>query len=351
LIIHLEALGAVLRATVLLRAIKRRWPLSHITWITQPIATPLLENNPFIDRLLKNDHQGVLSLSTLQFDFSFCLDKSLVAGGLLEIPEKAGVRRGFGVDGKTGVIIPLNLEANRLYELGLSNHEKFFVNKKPETQLLVEALGLEAKRDEYVFRFTVEENEDIRQKGKQLGLRPQQVVIGLNTGCSAVIPYKKLSEDGWVELAQKIQKSFPAARLLLLGGPEDSERNVRLSQRLPEVILTPTEGGLRQGLKYVSLCNVVVTGDSLGMHMAIALKKWVVAWFGPTCAHEIDLYERGRAVLSKAPCSPCWKRHCSQSKMCYDLVSFEQMIEGIKAGLTTEKFFAPAAKKPTEVTL
>jgi heptosyltransferase-2 len=79
-------------------------------------------------------------------------------------------------------------------------------------------------------------------------------------------------------------------------------------------------------------CDVVVSGDSLGMHMAIALKKWTVAWFGPTCAHEIDLYDRGVHVLTAAPCSPCWKRSCNRTPMCYDRVSTTDIIQGVRAG-------------------
>ena len=41
LIVHLEALGAVLRATVILRALKRKWPAAHITWVTNPGAAAL----------------------------------------------------------------------------------------------------------------------------------------------------------------------------------------------------------------------------------------------------------------------------------------------------------------------
>ena len=47
----------------------------------------------------------------------------------------------------------------------------------------------------------------------------------------------------------------------------------------------------------MNACDIVVSGDSLGMHMAIGLKKWVVAWFGPTCHQEIDLYDRGAKFL------------------------------------------------------
>ena len=44
LIVHLEALGAVVRSTSLLAAIKRQYPSSHITWVTQAPAHHLLKN-------------------------------------------------------------------------------------------------------------------------------------------------------------------------------------------------------------------------------------------------------------------------------------------------------------------
>jgi hypothetical protein len=91
------------------------------------------------------------------------------------------------------------------------------------------------------------------------------------------------------------------------------------------------------------------------MHMSIALGKWTVAWFGPTCAQEIDLYERGRKVLSSAECGPCWKRSCARETMCYDLVSIDALAEAalegraILAGAESETcpLKAPAATAAT----
>ena len=56
--------------------------------------------------------------------------------------------------------------------------------------------------------------------------------------------------------------------------------------------------------------SVVVTSDTLGMHLAIALKKKIVALFGPTCPQEIDLYDRGVKLFTSAPCAPCYKQTC-----------------------------------------
>jgi len=351
-VIHLEALGAVLRATVILRAIMRKWPDAHVTWITNSAAAPILEQNPFIHRLLKNDHGGVLALSTLSFDYAFSIDKSHIASGLLRVPKSVAESRGFGVDSKTGGIIPLNTEANLLFELGLSNHEKFFVNKKPESQLIVESLDLEFNGDEYVFEFSDEEKHFNWKLQKTRSFNGP--VIGLNTGCSPTIPYKKLTVRGWIKLIDVLLKDFPNAQVLLLGGSEDTERNNEISSMRPQVEKTPTDRGLRMGFQYMNLCDVVVTGDSLGMHMAIALKKWVVAWFGPTCSHEIDFYDRGKAVLTSAPCSPCWKRSCDKRPMCYDLVDWSQISLEVERGLKSvekEKVFAAIARKLPDLVL
>jgi heptosyltransferase-2 len=75
-------------------------------------------------------------------------------------------------------------------------------------------------------------------------------------------------------------------------------------------IPTPTTLGLRAGIILENLADIVVSGDSLGMHIAIALKKHVVAWFGLSCAAEVDLYERGIKIIRDLPCAPCWKKVC-----------------------------------------
>jgi heptosyltransferase-2 len=88
--------------------------------------------------------------------------------------------------------------------------------------------------------------------------------------------------------------------------------------------------------------DLVFSGDSLGMHMAIGLKKWVVAWFGPSCEQEIDLYGRGRKIMTKAPCSPCWRRVCEKPVMCYDQVDFKQAAEALAEG----KVWLTSSSKP-----
>jgi len=77
----------------------------------------------------------------------------------------------------------------------------------------------------------------------------------------------------------------------------------------------------------MSLCDVVITGDSFGMHLAIALKKFVIAWFGLSCWEEIDLYNRGEKLFqTQLECSPCWKKECPYNLECIQMIDLKKII-------------------------
>jgi heptosyltransferase-2 len=343
LLIHLEALGAVLRSTSLLAAIKRRYPRSHITWITKAPAHILLENLTAVDRVLTLNAEDLLKLSALEFDLALVIDKSLVATGLLRQTQVREVRGFDSLPG--GAIMPANPEARELWEIGLSDQKKFFENQKSEQRLVHESLALGPyRRDGYAVALSTGEREAMLGR-RRLWARGSAPILGINTGCSPTLPHKKLSVSGHRSLIEYIRRQPELAEcpIVLLGGPEDRERNSAIAHGL-SVIQSPTHRGLRDGLVSVAACDLVFSGDSLGMHMAIALEKWVVAWFGPSCAQEIDLYDRGRKILTRAPCSPCWKRVCQQSRMCYDQIDFQQAIDALKEGM---QWLTSSSKRPS----
>ena len=329
LVIHLQAMGAVLRATSFLPALKRKYPQSHVTWVTDSPCHQLFQNNPWVGEVLKTDNEGLLSLEGREFDIAICVDKSQKATGILSRIQADQVL-GFKKCPRTHSIIPANKASEELWGLGLSNEKKFFINQKPETQLMVEAFELGSfQRDEYQI-FLSEQEKKISAERSQ-SWSDGLPVIGINIGCSDMIPYRKLSLDQNVVLIEEIKKRKLGVPVLL-GGPSEIELAQKIKEQV-EVIVSPMNLGVRDGLSSAQACDVIVSGDSFGMHMGIALKKWVVAWFGPTCAHEVDLYDRGVKVKSPVDCAPCWKRSCEKEVMCYDLVSLNDILAGISKGI------------------
>jgi heptosyltransferase-2 len=333
-------MGAVVRSTALLKAIHRKFPGAQITWVTTSPLQHLLKGHELIDRVLTTSIEDLLSLSALEFDVALCIDKSLAAAGVVRSAQ-AKKTFGFRVESLTGAILPATEAATELWQIGLSNHKKFFENQKPETQLICEALELEYRREDYDLSLTEAETKEA-QRRRRSWLRNHRAIVGLNTGCSPVIAYKKLTVEAHRKLIGLLEAMD--VQVVLLGGPEDTERNLQIAKGL-DAIATPTEKGLRDGMVSIAACDVVVTGDSLGMHLAIAMKRWVVAWFGPTCAHEIELYDRGAKVLASAPCAPCWRRSCQKETMCYDLVDLKEIAAAVSKGIdwTTSSFTQPSS--------
>ena len=335
LLIQLDALGDVLRTTALLPAIRRAHRGAHVTWLTRPAAAPLLQNNPLVDRVLTLGEATPAVLSALRFDLALCADKSIAAGALMR-SVVAEEKRGFSVDDR-GVIVPLTPAADRLYQLGLDNHAKFFENDRSEQALMAEAVGLPYQHDRYVVVLDDRERAWALEDRTRAGVHDGSILVGWNTGCGPRYPYKRFDVDDQVRLMaithERLRRRDRVRFLLLGGGGEDRGRNeaieAALDQRGIAAQSAPCTAGLRRGLASVAACDVLVSGDTLGLHMGIGLKKPVVAWFGITCHQEIDVYGRGIKVLAEVPCRPCWLQSCRQETKCYRSLPWEALADAV----------------------
>ena len=332
LLINLDAMGDVARTTALLPALKRKYPESHITWLTLKPCGAILAHNPLVDEVLFYGPETTLELEPREFDVVCNVDKSRRSGAVAQRVQ-ASARFGFGVNA-WGAIVPLNPEAGYQYQTGLDDELKFFGNRKNEQQMLAETMMVKYRRDRYVLELTDAERQFVAERRRHWGL-DGHLVVGLNTGCSELYPYKKLPVEQQARLGDELTRRHPEVKVVLLGGPEDRERNPEVA-RLAEaaVVETPCDEGLRRGILYTELADVVVSGDSLGMHLAIGLGKRVVAWFGLSCDQEIDFYDRGEAVLAEVSCRPCWRRECDEPVKCFERVDLEAMIAAVGCQIT-----------------
>ena len=328
LIINLDAMGNVLATTSILPALKRKYPQSHITWITLKSAAPLLLYNHFLDRVFIWEPESWLILEEMEFDVVLNVDKSQRSCAFA-MRIKAAEKLGFGLD-RNGVILPLNTEAHENYRLGLDDHLKFRVNQKTVSQLQCEQFRLKFLRDEYTLGLSEEEENFCREYKRQAGMAGDDVVVGFNTGCSELYPNKKMTIDQHVSLINRLS-AVSGIKLVLVGGPEDTQRNAEIYRLVGEkVVNTPTTEGVRRGICYENLCDLVISGDSFGMHLAVALKKHVIVWFGVSCAAEIDLFERGiKLVPGGLECSPCWKRTCPFNLECIQMIDLDAIIREV----------------------
>jgi ADP-heptose:LPS heptosyltransferase len=330
LIISLDALGNVLDNTPILHSIKRQFPVSTIYWLTLPNAEKILLYNNLIDKVFSWTDENRMILKNIEFDYVMNADKSVYACAFAN-EVNAKKRLGFLLN-SDGKIIPANEGAMYSYILGIDDQKKFRENTRSGVDIIHEAFELEYKQDPYVFNFSDEEKEFIANYKKEISFDDKKIYVGFNTGCSELFPNKKMTIEQHIKIIEDLLKN-KKLRLVLLGGREDTERNKQIYNAFNEgqkknIINTPSTLGLRSGACFMSIPDIVISGDSFGMHLAIALQKYIIVWFGLSCHAEIELYGRGEKLYQKnLECSPCWKRVCPKNLECIEMIDLKKIVE------------------------
>jgi len=330
-VIKLAAAGDVLRATSILPPLKRKYPQSHITWIADAPAVPLVERNPYVDRVMPLSFETRLIVGAERFDLALSLDKDVRAAALLN-ELSAREKLGFGLT-RCGTIEPLNEGARYDFELGLSNEKKFHENKLTYPEIFCRIAELEYAGDSYDL---VLPDSSIAYARRFIeGLAPSQPLVGLNVGAGDVFANKAWTPEGFAELARLVAGKL-GGTALVLGGPEDRKRALRVLELAGGAA---ADGGLHEILDFaavVGTLDALVTGDTMALHIAIALRVPVVAIFGPTTPVEIGFAGPGRKVVTSAECAPCYRRSCDVAPSCMDMIGTDEVLAALETLLASE---------------
>jgi heptosyltransferase-2 len=208
---------------------------------------------------------------------------------------------------------------------------------------MAEILGLAGRQHRYVFELAAEEVQRARAHLTSIGLDFERPIIGLNTGASGRWPLKQWREDGYLGLVDRIGRR-ENVQFLLLGGPSEEDRNNRLKRGSTVQLFDPgCDNTVRHFAALLSHCDVTVTGDTLAMHLSLAMGKRTVVLFGPTSAAEIDLYGLGEKVVPAMECLSCYKNSCDFVPNCMDLISTEMVGQAVMRQLAMVPSYSASA--------
>jgi ADP-heptose:LPS heptosyltransferase len=335
LVVKLDAMGDVLRSTALLPALAEAHPAAAITWITRSESVPLLQRNPFISEVLALGPEAAVHLQTRVFDRVINLDASRISSALATAA-RSDRKDGFVLD-ERGFVQPTNDAARRWLEAGIFDDIKR-QGRSTYQDRMADILGLAGRRHHYVFELGEDELLRARAHLESIGLDFQRPVVGLNTGAGGRWPLKQWREDGYVELVARLSR-HQDVQFLLLGGPGERERNERLQAASTVPLLDPgCDNPVRHFAALLGHSDVVVTGDTLAMHLSLALGTRTVVLFGPTSAPEIDLYDLGEKVLPDMTCLSCYKTRCDFVPNCMDLISSDMVEHAVTRQLARGRF-------------
>jgi heptosyltransferase-2 len=287
----------------------------------------LLRNNHLIDSLMTIEESGTARLQVETFDLVINPEADKTSAAVAAIAN-AREKRGFGLSAR-GYVFPFNRAAEELFYLGLLDDLKKD-NLKTYEHLLCRLAELPWERNSPIFEMTEDDarfSETFRLMHRLDGNSP---VVGINTGGGERWALKRWTAEGFAELAKRLANDA-GVRVLLLGGPAEHEINRRILFQLKgRVVDTGCYNSKRHFGALVGLCDVVITGDSLALHLGLALGKRVVALFGPTSRTEIDLYGRGEKIAAEMDCLCCYRPNCGKSPNCMESIPVETVYRAVE---------------------
>ena len=326
IVIAKEHIGDLVNTIPALRSLRRLYPRAHITVDVGERAACVLENCPYVDKVVKRPaHQGiggkakyVLWLRKNRFDMGIVLYDSPDLRLFLRL---SGTPRRIGIVRKTRfadcLTVPVAWDPN--------GHETLDNYRNVIAQL---GGDISDARPE-VFPSPAD-TEFVERLLQAEGVASGATLIALNPSTSMAgkfWPAERFAELG------NLLSPLPNTRLILLGGPGDEALSTEIRAGMNTQPLTLTgKLSILQLAALLRSCRVLVTGDTGPMHLACAVGTPVVALFGPTNPAQTGPgHVPGNTILRKvAGCPECTLYLCRQNSECLRQIQASEVAQAVE---------------------
>jgi ADP-heptose:LPS heptosyltransferase len=326
LIIKLDAVGDVLRTTSILPSLKKQFPSSSISWATKSKSSSVLEYNPLIDSILLTE-ENLNEVVSRSFDIAINLDSGKAS---CEIMEKISSADKYGYTSVNGKPYPINSFANEWYLMGINDNFKK-QNVKTYHKIIHEICGLTYENTRPVLEITEGRRIKSAQIREKSGLGNYEEFILINLGGGNRWQYKKWTKEGYAGLINKLSVIKPNSAIGLIAGKDDEEfyGNVLSAVNGQDNVIPLGCGNtVDEFICIIYLSDKIFTSDSLALHIATALNKYVIAIVGPTSHTELDVFGSGDVIYSKkVDCLACYLNRCGKTVTCMNTIGVKDVID------------------------
>ena len=315
LVVRFSSIGDIVLTTPVIRHLKTQVEQAEIHYLTKSEFVPLLEANPYIDRIhaFNGDLKSCIkTLKNMEIDYIIDLHHNTRSARI-----KYGLKRMYFSVNKLNwhKWLFVNLKLNKLPDLHM-------VDRNLET-----IRSFISEKDEVGLEYFIPEHDEIN-----LSSLPdpfQDGYIGLAIG--AQHKTKKLPLDSLKELCNKI--NYP---VLILGGPSDRETGEAIARAYPEKNILNGCGiySINQSASIVRQATALITHDTGLMHVGAAFNKKIITIWGNTVPQfGMTPYKphpsSAHFEVSGLNCRPCSKIGYQKCPKKHFKCMLEQDLEGI----------------------
>lgn len=325
LLIKMSSLGDILHTLPFAAALRKRFPAARITWLVHPQFAGFVPDPPLIDEIIYFDKAGFAKMSLaakLEYffqmrsllrskHFDLVIDmqglfKSAVLAAISGCSQRIGyaeMREGSGLVSRA---IRGAHAGEHVIERYLDVARFLGARDEGDAQVIFPLPDLRA------------EAESVREKLRGEGYDGGEYVV--------LVPGARWRTKEWplehyAELAKKILAE--GKHVVLAGGAADAPKGREIADACASAKLIDLTGktSLRELAALIKGCCFYISADTGPLHIAAALKKPLIAMYGPTKADRTGPYgsKNSTVLLSPAKCAGCLQKKCGDWHCMHDI--------------------------------
>ena len=371
IIVNPFGIGDCLFTTPLIHTLKDAFPAGKLGFLCNKRAAPLLKNHPFIDQIFiyeRDDFRRLQSVSWFSWfkefnsfirqikkaRFDLAIDLSLASnfGFFLWL---SGIKRRIGYNYKNrGWLLTDSLKLDGYENRHIVEYYSQLLKLIPypslrgvpkisiDDEAILKYINLElylGKDDEFYADNVLKSNNTDKAK-PIVTIAPGG---GASWGKESYLKY--WPAESYKALIHKILDKYKAT-VIILGDLSDKELfpchcepaiDSVVGEAISNLIDLRGQTTLGQSAALINKANLFIGNDGGLLHMAVALKKKTISFFGPVDPRVYGAYpqdENRHIVLRKTlECSPCYRRfrlsHCERDRECLVSININEALEAV----------------------
>ncbi len=327
LLIKMSSLGDVLHTLPFVAVLRERFPKARLTWLVHPQFSAFVPDPPMVDEVIFFDKvrfrkMGLAEkwsyfteMRTLlhQKKFDLVIDMQ----GLFKSAVLAAIS---GCDNRIGYCEMR--EGSGLVSRAIKGaHAKDHVIERYLD--VARYLGCTVDGIRFPMPDLQKEWMAVREKCVAVS-RPYVVLVP-----GARWDTKKWPADCFAALADLLRKD--GKEVILAGGPEDIALGAEIARMSPGTVDMTGKTTLRELGALIQHCTAYISGDTGPLFIAAAMKRPLIAMYGPTRPDRTGPYGSSEAAVLTAPvpCVGCLKKHCDDW-VCMKAITPEMVFSEFK---------------------
>ena len=257
--------------------LKQSYPDAQISIVVEPRAKDAYRVCPWVHEVIPFDFEGRNSLADFgnllgvlrdrEYKIALTVGRSWAVRFLLWL---TGIPTRVGYDGGSGVYMLTNPVPLKPGQYAAAMYHD-----------LLQGLGIHSPCPELSVKVPAKDLDWADTERQRLGLQSSGYVLIYSGGSPGQGLEKQYPAESWSGIVRDFQQRQPDLPIVVAQGPEDATVVKALLQSNPKIKVT-TPGDVGKLTALIAGANLMLCADSDPMHLAVAVKTYTLALFGPT---------------------------------------------------------------------